>query len=191
MLGRSRSPAVGPRGAIFKTTNCLRHAGARMPLAGLPHANKYDRKDSPAEKEISVRTREHMRNEGSRRFKLYFSENRSKFARVRAICDCAWTQRAARAALIGGTRQNLCGLDSAGSTDVRSHFAFIDRTGTLSGPGGNFKGNTPSQRAARFVRALRLGHLRYPRSRLAVGCPLREGFVATIRCFKKQIARID
>ena len=26
---------------------------------------------------------------------LYFSENRSKFARVRAICDCAWTRRAA------------------------------------------------------------------------------------------------
>ena len=26
-------------------------------------------------------------------------------------------------ALIGGTRQNLSGLDSAGSTDVRSHFA--------------------------------------------------------------------
>ena len=40
-----------------------------MPLAGLPHANKYDRKDSPAEKEMRVRTREHVRNEGSRRFK--------------------------------------------------------------------------------------------------------------------------
>ena len=40
-----------------------------MPLAALPHANKYDRKDSPAEKEMRVRTREHVRNEGSRRFK--------------------------------------------------------------------------------------------------------------------------
>jgi hypothetical protein len=40
-----------------------------MPLAGLPHANKYDQKDSPAEKEMRVRTREHVRNEGSRRFK--------------------------------------------------------------------------------------------------------------------------
>jgi hypothetical protein len=49
-----------------------------------------------------------------------------------------------------GTRQNLSGLDSAGSTDVRSHFAFIDRTEALSDPGGNFNGNTPSQRAARF-----------------------------------------
>ena len=27
-----------------------------------------------------------------------------------------------------GTRRNLSGLDSARSTDVRSHFAFIDRT---------------------------------------------------------------
>ena len=33
--------------------------------------------------------------------------------------------------LIGGTRQNLSGLDSAGSTDVRSHFAFTDRTEAL------------------------------------------------------------
>ena len=40
------------------------------------------------------------------------------------------------AALIGGTLQNLSGLDSAGSTDVRSHFAFTDRTEALSGPGG-------------------------------------------------------
>ena len=40
-----------------------------MPLAGLPHANKYDQKDSPAEKEMRVRTREHVRNEGSRRLK--------------------------------------------------------------------------------------------------------------------------
>jgi hypothetical protein len=57
-----------------------------MPLAGLPHANKYDQKDSLAEKEMRVRTREHVRNEGSRRFKsaplhhsvrrfLHFSEN--------------------------------------------------------------------------------------------------------------------
>jgi hypothetical protein len=36
-----------------------------MPLTGLLHANKYDRKDSPAEKEMRVRTREHLRNEGS------------------------------------------------------------------------------------------------------------------------------
>ena len=36
-----------------------------------------------------------------------------------------------RAALIGRTRQKLSGLDSAGSTNVRSHFAFIDRTGAL------------------------------------------------------------
>jgi hypothetical protein len=40
-----------------------------MPLAGLPQANKYDQRDSPAEKEMRVRTREHVRNEGSRRFK--------------------------------------------------------------------------------------------------------------------------
>jgi hypothetical protein len=59
-----------------------------------------------------VKARKHVRNEGSRRFKsaplhhpvLQFSdlwENRSKSARVRAICDCAWTRRAAPAALIG------------------------------------------------------------------------------------------
>jgi|SRR5208282_893328 len=52
----------------------------------------------------------------------YLPENSRKSERVRAICDCAWTRRAAPAALIGGTRQNLSGLDSAGSTDVRSHF---------------------------------------------------------------------
>ena len=48
---------------------------------------------------------------------LYFSENRSKFARVRAICDCAWTRRAAPGGADRGTRQNLSGLDSAGSTE--------------------------------------------------------------------------
>ena len=58
------------------------------------------------------------------------SENRSKFARLRAICDCAWTRRAAPAALIRRKWQNLSGLDSSGSTDVRSHFAFIDRIQT-------------------------------------------------------------
>ena len=69
MLGGSRSPRGRAARGDFQNDNCLRHAGARMPLAGLPHANKYDRKDSPAEKEMRVRTREHVRNEGSRRFK--------------------------------------------------------------------------------------------------------------------------
>jgi hypothetical protein len=50
---------------------------------------------------MRVKARTHVRNEGSRRFKsaplhhtvrqfLYFSENRSKSARVRAVCDYAW-----------------------------------------------------------------------------------------------------
>jgi hypothetical protein len=61
---------------------------------------------------------------------LDFSDNRSKSARLRAICDSAWTRRAAPAALIRRKWQNLSGLDSSGSTDVRSHFAFIDRIQT-------------------------------------------------------------
>ena len=42
-------------------------------------------------------------------------------------------------ALIGGTRQNLSGLDSAGSTDVRSHFALIEVDRALAA-GRQFQG---------------------------------------------------
>jgi hypothetical protein len=61
------------------------------------------------------------------------------------------SRRIARNPLIRRNWQNLSGLDSAGSTDVRSHFAFIDRTEALSGPGCNFKGNTPSRRVPAAV----------------------------------------
>ena len=51
------------------------------------------------------------------------SENRSKSARVRAICDHAWTQRTPSAARIRRIQQNLSGRDLARSMDHRRKFA--------------------------------------------------------------------
>jgi hypothetical protein len=55
------------------------------------------------------------------------TENQSKSARVRAICDEVWTRRATAAGLIGEILQNLSAVDSSGSTDVRWEFARSDR----------------------------------------------------------------
>ena len=52
-----------------------------------------------------------------------FSENRSKSARVRAICDHAWTRRTPSAARIRRIQQNLSGRDLARSMDHRRKFA--------------------------------------------------------------------
>ena len=51
------------------------------------------------------------------------SENRSKSARVRAICDHTWTQRTPSAARIRRIQQNLSGRDLARSMDHRRKFA--------------------------------------------------------------------
>ena len=61
-----------------------------MPLAGLPHANKYDQKDSPAEKEMRVRTREHVRNEGSRRFKSAPLRQRIRISGANLLNTSKW-----------------------------------------------------------------------------------------------------
>ena len=42
---------------------------------------------------------------------LHFLENRSKSARMRAICDCAWTQRTSLAALFAGIKRKLSARD--------------------------------------------------------------------------------
>ena len=55
---------------------------------------------------------------------LEMSENRSKSARVRAICNRAWTRRAPSAAQIARIRQNLSGRDFARSVDHRRRFAW-------------------------------------------------------------------
>ena len=110
-----------------------------MPLAGLPHANKYDQKDSPAEKEMRVRTREHVRNEGSRRFKSAplhhpvpqvsdLSDNRSEirpFARNLGLTHGLGDRLQRRQS--GGYGKTYPAIDFDRSMDVRPHFAFIDR----------------------------------------------------------------
>jgi hypothetical protein len=56
------------------------------------------------------------------------SQRTARNPRVRARFVIAHGPRErARGALIAETRQNLSGLDSTGSMDVRSEFAFIDR----------------------------------------------------------------
>ena len=76
----------------------------------------------------------HIRRGGGRRFKSLLphhpvrqfsdlSENRSKSARVRAICDHAWTRRTPSAARIRRIQQNLSGRDLARSMDHRRKFA--------------------------------------------------------------------
>jgi hypothetical protein len=64
---------------------------------------------------------------------LYFSENRSKSARVRAICDYAWTRRTSFTALLAGIKRKLSARDFR-STKIRSNFAFteVDDAGALS-----------------------------------------------------------
>ena len=69
-----------------------------MPLAGLPHANRYDQKDSPAEKEMRVRTREHVRNEGSRRFKS--APLRQAVSDFRVLCESVKFDRRGRFATV-------------------------------------------------------------------------------------------
>ena len=51
------------------------------------------------------------------------SENRSKSARVRAICNHAWTRRTPSAARIRRIQQNLSGRDLARSMNHRRKFA--------------------------------------------------------------------
>ena len=51
------------------------------------------------------------------------SENRSKSARVRAICNRPWTRRTPSAARIRRIQQNLSGRDLARSMDHRRKFA--------------------------------------------------------------------
>ena|SRR5208282_593917 len=53
----------------------------------------------------------------------YFSENRSKCARRRAICERARTRRAPWSAQIGRIAQNLSGRDFARSVEIRRKFA--------------------------------------------------------------------
>jgi hypothetical protein len=62
------------------------------------------------------------------------SENRSKSARVRAICDYAWTRRTSFTALFAGIKRKLSARDFARSTKIRSNFAFteVDDAGALS-----------------------------------------------------------
>ncbi len=55
---------------------------------------------------------------------LEMSENRSKSARVRAICDRARTRRAPWSALIARIWQNLSGRDFARSADHRDRFGL-------------------------------------------------------------------
>ena len=80
---------------------------------------------------------ERARNPASRRLKFAplhhpaskfsdISENRSKSARVRAICDEAWTRRAVPGAPIRGMRQDLSAIDIARSMHIRSNSAFCD-----------------------------------------------------------------
>ena len=44
-----------------------------------------------------------------------YLENRSKSARVRAICDCAWTQRTSLTAPFNGIKRKLSARDLASS----------------------------------------------------------------------------
>ncbi len=67
---------------------------------------------------------------------LEMSENRSKSARVRAICAHARTRRTSLAALIDGNRQNLSGRDFARSVDHRLIFAQKIVVGQLGGLAG-------------------------------------------------------
>ena len=55
-----------------------------------------------------------------------FQRNRSKSARVRAICDQAWTQRTAEASAVGEIPQNLSARHSAGSMEVRPNIAHVE-----------------------------------------------------------------
>jgi hypothetical protein len=83
------------------------------------------------------------------------SENRSTSARVRAICDHAWTQKAAPAALIEGMRQKLSAFEFAKSMGIRSHFAYAREPPSAR----SNRHASPSLRGARGILA---GRANYP-----------------------------
>jgi hypothetical protein len=69
MHGRSRSTRLGREGRFQNDQLLAPCRKLGMPMAGLPQTNKYDRKDSPAEKGNARESTEACANEGSRRFK--------------------------------------------------------------------------------------------------------------------------
>ncbi len=107
MLGRARQPPrVNRRSSVNRLVN-------RQPV------DEGERFASDCAIHISVS-----------RF-LEMSENRSKSAPVRAICDRAWTRRTPETAGIARIGQNLSGRDFARSMEIRRKFANLLQEGTL------------------------------------------------------------
>ena len=87
------------------------------------------------------------------------SENRSKSARVRAICNHAWTWRTPSAARIRRIQQNLSGRDLARSMNHRRKFAcswnLVVHVKAAIFQASSGKTVSLAHPAARFARAFR------------------------------------